>query len=138
MAVNNSPLRWSMIGAEKDGAELWLWMRIKYESAAKLDPLRIFYAENIILLKLRYNGSLNNYIDRFQVLAILWREIYPTVQPEHRLVTQIVEQIKDPLFSGPCNSIKNWDRLKKTFRDAAAMLCAHKTRQECRLDQEGY
>ena len=79
---------------EKDGVDLCLWMSIKHDSAAKLYPLRIFYAERIRSLKLSYNGSLHDYIDRFQGLAILWRGINDTVQPEHRIVTQIVEQIK--------------------------------------------
>ena len=38
----------------------------------------------------------------------------------------MVEQIEDPLFSGVCKSIKNWDNSKKTFCNAAATLCAHK------------
>ena len=100
-------------------------MRFKYESAAKLDPLKIFYVENIISLKLRSNGSLHIYIDRFQGLVILWWEIYPSVQTEHKLVTQIVEQIKDLLFTGPCESIKNWDKIKKTFCGVAETLLAH-------------
>ena len=37
----------------------------------------------------------------------------------------MVEQIEDPLFSGPCDIIKNWYQTKCTFRDAAATLCAH-------------
>ena len=89
---------------EKDGVDLWLWLKIKYESAAKLDPLRLYYAEKIRSLKLRSNGSTQDYIDRFQGLEILRRAIDTTVQPEHRLVTQMVEQIEDPLFSGPCKS----------------------------------
>ena len=56
---------------EKDGVDLWLWLKIKYESAAKLGPLRIYYADKIWLLKLRSNGSLHDYIDRFQGLAII-------------------------------------------------------------------
>ena len=38
----------------------------------------------------------------------------------------MVKQIEDPLFSGPYKSIKNWDQLKKRFRDASATLHAHK------------
>ena len=37
----------------------------------------------------------------------------------------MVEHIEDPLFFGPCESIKNWDKIKCMFRDAAATLCAH-------------
>ena len=48
---------------EKDGVDLWLWLKVKYESAAISDPLRIYYAEKIRSLKLRANGSLHNYID---------------------------------------------------------------------------
>ena len=76
-------------------------------------------------LKLSVNGSLHDYIDRFQGLAILWREIYPTVQAEEKLVTQLVDHIEDPLFIGPCKSIRNWIKSKKKFRDAAAMLRGH-------------
>ena len=41
MAVNKSPLRWPMNEGEKDGVYLCLLLKIKYESAAKLVPLRI-------------------------------------------------------------------------------------------------
>ena len=37
----------------------------------------------------------------------------------------MVEQIYNPLFSGPCESINNWDRVKHSFCDAAATLQAH-------------
>ena len=68
---------------------------------------------------------IGDYIKRFQGLDILWREIDANVEPEYSLVTQIVEQIEDPLFSGPCESIKNWYKIKCTFRDAEATLRAH-------------
>ena len=93
MAVNKSPLRWPMHEGEKDDVKLWLWMRINYESAAKLDPLKIYYVDKIRLLRLRSNGSLHDYIDRLQGLAIMWRDIDPAVQLEDRIVNQMVEQI---------------------------------------------
>ena len=40
-------------------------------------------------------------------------------------MTQMVDQIEDPLFTGPCASIRNWDIPKQKFRDAAAMLRGH-------------
>ena len=80
MAVNNSPLRWPIHEREKDGVGLWSWLKIKHESAAKLDPLRRFYGEKIRLLKLKSGGSLGNYIEQFQGLAILWRKINTNVQ----------------------------------------------------------
>ena len=76
-------------------------MKIKYESEAKIDTLKQFYQDRLRSLKLRVNGSLQDYIDRLQGLAILWREIDPTIQAEEKLVTQLVDQIEDPLFSGP-------------------------------------
>ena len=76
-----------------------------------------------------FDGSLHNYIDRFQGLAILWREIDATVHPEHRLVTQMIEQIEDLLYSGPCRSIKNWDNIKKTFCNATDTLRSHEIGQ---------
>ena len=79
----------------------------------------------MMLVKLCVNGSLHDYIDCFQGLAILWQEIDPTVQAEDKLVTQMVDQIEDPLFTGQCESIRNWDILNKTFSDAAAKLRGH-------------
>ena len=61
--------------------DLWLWLKIKYESAAKLDPLRLYYAEKIMSLKLRSNGSTQDYIDQFQGLEIIRQSIDTTVQP---------------------------------------------------------
>ena len=75
---------------EKDGVDLWLCLKVKYESAAISDPLRIYYAEKIRSLKLRANGSLHNYIDQLQGLAILWQTINMTVQTEYMFVTQMV------------------------------------------------
>ena len=37
----------------------------------------------------------------------------------------MVSQIEDPLFSGPCESIRNWHKKQKTFCDAAATLRGH-------------
>ena len=110
---------------EKDGVSLLLWMKIKYETKAKIDLIMQFYSDKLRCLKLRVNGSLHDYIDRFQGLSIVWREIDPTVQAEEKLVTQLVDQIEDPLFTGPCESIRNWIASKKTFRDAATTLRGH-------------
>ena len=65
MSVNNSPLRWQMHEGDRDGVDLCLWLKVKYESAAISDSLRIYYAEKIRSLKLRANGSLHDYIDQF-------------------------------------------------------------------------
>ena len=80
IAVNNFSLRWTMHEGEKDGVSLLLWLKIGYESEAKIDPLRQFYSDKLRSPKLRVNGSLHDYIVRFQGLAILWREINSTVQ----------------------------------------------------------
>ena len=37
----------------------------------------------------------------------------------------MVDQIEDPIFTGLCESIRNWDIPKKTFLDAAATLWGH-------------
>ena len=73
IAVNNFPLRWPMHEGEKDGVSLLLWMKIKYETKAKIDLIMQFYSDKMRSLKLRVNCSLRDYIDRFQDLAILWR-----------------------------------------------------------------
>ena len=38
----------------------------------------------------------------------------------------MVEQIDYPLFSGPCEGIKNWDTAKKTSRNVAATMHDHR------------
>ena len=38
----------------------------------------------------------------------------------------MVEQIEYPISSGPSENINNWVEIKKTFRNAAATLRAHK------------
>ena len=55
----------------KDGVDLWYWLKVIYESAAKLDPLRRLYGENIRLLNIKSGGLLGNYIDKFQGLGIM-------------------------------------------------------------------
>ena len=104
---------------------LWSWFKVRCESASKLDPLRRIYRENIWSLKLKSGGLLVHYIDRLQGLEIIWREIYKSSKPEYQLVTQMVKQIEDPIFSGLCNIIKNWDETKRTFRYAAPTLRVH-------------
>ena len=37
----------------------------------------------------------------------------------------MVDQIEDPLFSGPCESIKHWDTIRHTFFDTVAALRDH-------------
>ena len=118
---------WPMHEGEKDGVSLLLWMKIKYKSETNIDPLKQLYSDKLRSLKIRVNGSLHDYIDIFQVLAILYREIYPTIQAEEKLVTQLVDHIEYPLFSGSCDSIRNYTGTKNTFRDAAAMLWGHET-----------
>ena len=45
MTVNNSSLRSPMYDENKDVVDLWSWIKVIYESAAKLDPFRQFYRE---------------------------------------------------------------------------------------------
>ena len=45
--------------------DLWSWIKIKYDSAAKLDPLRIFYGEKSRPLKFKSGGLLSDYIEQF-------------------------------------------------------------------------
>ena len=126
MAVNNSSLRCPIHEGITDGIRLWSWLKVRYESAAKLDPLRQLYGNKIRLLNLKSGGSLFEYIDHFQGLSIIWREINPSVEPKFRLVTQMIEHIEDLIFPGPCKNIKNWDCVKYKFSDAIDTLRAHK------------
>ena len=73
--------------------DLWSWIKVRYDSSAKLYPIRRFYGDKIRSLKLKYGVSLVNYINLFQVLAVMWREIEMTIEPEYRLVAQMVEHI---------------------------------------------
>ena len=125
IAVNFCPLRWPMHEGGTCGVALLLWLKVKYESEAKVDPMNAFFHDKLSSLKLRAGGSLHDYIDKFQGLVILWREINPMMREEEKLVQQMVSQIEDPLFSGPCESIGNWDKSRQTFHDAAATLRGH-------------
>ena len=69
--VNNSPLRWTMHEGSMNGICLWSWIKVIYESADKLDPLKILYAENIMSLKLKASELIIEYIEQFQGLKIL-------------------------------------------------------------------
>ena len=89
------------------GIRLWSWLKVRYESSAKLDPLRRLYRDNIWSLKLKASGLLVYYINRFQGLEILWREIDKSVEPKYHLVTQMVEHIEDMTFSGTYKITKN-------------------------------
>ena len=93
MAANNLLLRWSMHEGNTDGICLWSWLKVRYESAAKLDHLMHFYGEKIRSFNLKAGGSIGDCIDRFQGLAIIWQETDNNFEPEHRLVTQMVEKI---------------------------------------------
>ena len=105
-----------------DGIRLWSWIKVRYDSAAKLDTLRRYYGDNIRSIKIKSSGLLVKYIDWFHGLAILCKEIGKTVNPKYRLVTQMVKHIEDPICSSPYKSTNNWDTIKCTLHDAAAML----------------
>ena len=90
-----------------------------------MDSLRHFYGEKIRSLKLKSDGFLVEYIDQFQGLAIIWQEICQSIESKYRLVTQMVEQIEDYIFSGPCKCINKWDTHRHRFCDSAATLQAH-------------
>ena len=52
-----------------------------------------FYGEKIRSFNLKAGGSIGDCINRFQGLAIIWQETDNNFEPEHRLVTQMVEKI---------------------------------------------
>ena len=108
-----------------DGICLWYWLKVRYESAVKFDPMKRLYGEKIWLLKLKAGGSLVEYIVRFQGLAILWQWIDYSIEPEDRLVTQMAKQTEDPLLCDPYEIIKNWETNRHTFRNASATLWEH-------------
>ena len=75
MSVNNTTLRWPMLDRGVDRIRLWYWMKVRYYSTAKLEPLNFFYRDKIRSLKLKANVLLDEYVDRFQGLEILQREM---------------------------------------------------------------
>ena len=42
MSVNNTTLRWPMLDRGVDRIRLWYWMKVRYYSTAKLEPLNFF------------------------------------------------------------------------------------------------
>ena len=115
LAVNNSILNCPKRQGDDDIIHIWGWLRVRYKSGAKLDILEWFYRENIRLLEFR----------RFQELAILYLEIDGSADPGEQLIIQMVEHIKELIFTGPYKTIKNWFQEHINFRDAVEMLLNH-------------
>ena len=100
-------MRWPMLEGNMKDIFLWFRLKVRYESAAKLDPLKRLYRNNSWSLKLNAGVLLVEYIDQFQGLAILKEEIDKTAKHEDDPITQMVEHIEDPLFYSTYKSIKN-------------------------------
>ena len=75
LAVKNSTLRWPMGQGGDYGIFLLNWLRVRYESEDKLDPLKTFYPENIRPLKLKANGSILDFIDLFRACQYSIRKL---------------------------------------------------------------
>ena len=71
LLVNNTILRWLMGKGVMDAIRLWGWMKVRYDSDVKLEPLKLFYEYNMGSLKLKVNGSFVGFFDLFHGLAIL-------------------------------------------------------------------
>ena len=90
-------------------------MRVIYESTAKLEPLKWFYQDKSRSLKLKANRSLVIYANWFQGLDILHQKIDRDTESEKEIFIQMVEHIEDPLFSGPCKTIKTGTKYIEYF-----------------------
>ena len=73
--VKNMSLSWPMHEGNKDGVDLWSWLKLKYESGAKLDLLRRFYGEKISSLKLKSGGSIG-YSRGWQFCGKKWKLLF--------------------------------------------------------------
>ena len=93
LPVNNTILRWPMGKGGDDGISIWGWMKVRYDSVVKLQPLYKLYMEKIISLRLKSNGLLVIIIEQFQGLEILQQQIYRNSEPKYQLIIQMVEDI---------------------------------------------
>ena len=91
-----------------DCISVWVWLKVRYENEAKLEPLCHFFRGDIWLLNMMVNGLLIGFVDQFQGLEILQQEIDSNAESGYQLVFKMVKHIEDPLFSGPCKNIKYW------------------------------
>ena len=71
LSVNNTILWCPMRKEVMDGIIIWGWLKVRYETAAKLGPLCNFFRENIWLLNLMVNGLLVGFVFQFQSLEIM-------------------------------------------------------------------
>ena len=56
LAVNNTTLWWEMGKVAMNGISIWGLLKVRYEDAAKLEPLCNFFRGNILSLNMMVNG----------------------------------------------------------------------------------
>ena len=71
LAVNNTTLWWEMGKVAMNGISIWGLLKVRYEDAAKLEPLCNLFRGNIWSLNMVVNGSLIGFVDLFQGFSIL-------------------------------------------------------------------
>ena len=54
-----------------NGIRLWVWLKVRYKSTDKLEPLCSLYKEDMRLLNLKFNELLVSFVDWLQGLEIL-------------------------------------------------------------------
>ena len=64
------------------GISLWGWMKVRYQSAAKLEPLCHFYVNKSRLIKLKVNGLLVGLVEWFQGFSIIQLETDSNTESE--------------------------------------------------------
>ena len=74
-------------------------MKVRYEIAAKLEPLCHLYRDNNGSLKTKVNGLFIIFVYLFQGLAIIWQYIDRSAYTKENLVIKMVKNIEYPLFS---------------------------------------
>ena len=92
-----------------NGIHIWGLLKVRYETAAKLEPLCNLFRGNIWSLNMMVNGQLIGFVDWFLVLAIMQQEIDSNADYEDKLVIKMAKHIEYPLFSGPCKNMKDCD-----------------------------
>ena len=69
-----------------DSISIWGWMKVRYDTSAKLEPLCNLFRGNICSINLMVNGSLIGFVDQFQGLEIMQQEIDSNAESEDQLV----------------------------------------------------
>ena len=98
-----------------DKISLWVWLKVRYKTAAKLEPLFNFLKGNMRSLNLMVNRLLIVFVDPFQILEILKQEIDGNADYEDHIVIITTKYIKIRSSLVPTKTSRNGPKHSEKF-----------------------